>query len=99
MAQCAAVWLLWAHRPALPSWHRPLIPLLLFVLYAMLSAFYNVPTAGGVQNLLVMGTCVGAALLAAREAENFPSMVPRISRAMEWAVWIGLGLYALDVVD
>ncbi|MGH3428827.1 MAG: hypothetical protein ACRDQZ_14885, partial [Mycobacteriales bacterium] len=77
----------------------PVIPLLVFVGWTLLSFSYHRPSVGGFQNVLVWVAFVGALVSTIAAVRRDPAFFGRGIRAVGVASMVSLGLYAGSIAD
>lgn len=72
-------------------------PFAALLIWGVLSFLWYPPTASGVQNILVISTFLGMALLASYEGYRSPTFAQLIKRMLVRATWVSAALYAVGL--
>jgi O-antigen ligase len=88
---------MWADRPSLFQLFGTLLPTVLFCMYILAAAPFNPPGFQGIQPMFVLFAFAGCLILATRETAAIPEFAAMVSRTIERAFWICMGLYALTL--
>jgi O-antigen ligase len=95
---CGGAWLLWFVRPYFPPRHiPPLLPLLLFLLYAAGSMAWYEVSFKGLQNLAVTLGFFGLILLAARETRRDARLARLLHRCLDAGTLFAAAVYTASV--
>ncbi len=91
---CGGAWAMWFARPWLPTdLLRPLLPLVMFDLYACGSMLWYNPGPKGLQLLAVALAFLAMILLTARETDRNPEFAHRLQTILLYSSAIGVLLY------
>ncbi len=95
---CGGAWAMWLARPSLPTdLLKPLLPLLMFDLYACGSMLWYNPGPKGLQLLAVALAFLALILLTARETDRNPDMAHRLQKTLLYSSAVGVLLYFFAV--
>src|SRR5580658_833924 len=95
---CGGAWAMWLARPSLPNdLLKPLLPLVMFDLYACGSMLWYSPGAKGLQLLAVALAFLAIILLTARETDRNPHMAHRLQKMLLYSSAVGVLLYFFAV--
>jgi len=95
---CGGAWAMWFARPSLPNdLLKPLLPLVMFDLYACGSMLWYSPGSKGLQLLAVALAFLAVILLTARETDRNPQMAHRLQKTLLYSSAVGVLLYFFAV--
>ncbi len=100
VAYALAAWVLWVVRPVFV---KPAIvalwPIVALLVWICATFLWYQPTVPGLQNLLVLATFVGLALVVSYESYRTPSFAELVRKAIVWSVWLAAALYLASLLS
>ena len=100
VAYAFSAWILWIVRPIFV---RPAIlalwPFVALLIWSYATFLWHAPSVSGLQNVLVLSTFVGFALLVSYECYRIPRFAELVRTTIVRAVWLAAALYVVSLLS